>query len=319
MMEAEIGRDLKRARELLLAGELVAIPTETVYGLAGNAFDTEVVAKIFDVKERPHFDPLIVHLDSVDSVNNCASQLPMWAEKLTARFWPGPLTVVLPKKVNVPELATAGLPTVGLRVPNHPLTIELLKELPFPLAAPSANPFGYVSPTTPEHVFAQLGHRIKYILDGGACEIGIESTIVGEQEGKPVILRLGGTSLEAIRGVLGDIEIAKKGDVIAPGMHPSHYAPRVPMILGEPEEAQSNHGALRFKEPLPELSLSHQIILSPSGNLHEAAANLFKAMRQLDEMEGIELVFAELVPDEGLGRAINDRLKRASVLSVESA
>lgn len=318
-MEAEIGRDLERARALLLAGELVAIPTETVYGLAGNALDTEVVAKIFDAKERPHFDPLIVHIDSVRNLPKCASQLPSWAETLSARFWPGPLTLVLPKRESVPDLTTAGLPTVGLRVPRHPLTIELLKGLPFPLAAPSANPFGYVSPTTPEHVFAQLGHRIKYILDGGACEIGIESTIVGEREGKPVILRLGGTSIEAIQEVLRDFEIVRKGDILAPGMYQSHYAPRVALILGEPEEPQSNYSALRFKEPLPELDLNHQVILSPSGDLHEAAANLFKAMRQLDEMEGIDLIFAELVPDDGLGRAINDRLKRASVLSVEKA
>ncbi len=313
MTEAEIGTNLSAARELLIAGELVAIPTETVYGLAGNAFDVEALAKIFEVKERPYFDPLIVHIHSIEAVPMCASSFPEWAEKLAQRFWPGPLTLVLPKNDNVPDLATAGLPTVGVRVPNHALTLELLRSLAFPLAAPSANPFGYVSPTTPQHVAAQLSHRIEYILDGGPCTVGIESTIVGEREGKPSIFRLGGLSLEEIREVIGEIEVVNSGNIIAPGMMDSHYAPRIPMILGEPEEAQRNFGALRFMEPLPEIDLSHQLILSPSGDLHEAAANLFRSMRQLEAMKGLDAIYGELVPDVGIGRAINDRLKRASV------
>jgi L-threonylcarbamoyladenylate synthase len=284
-----------------------------VYGLAGNAFDTEALSKIFEVKGRPHFDPLIVHLASIDAVDSCAREFPAWAEKLARKFWPGPLTIVLPKNAMVPDLATSGLDTVGLRVPNHSLTLELLQSLSFPLAAPSANPFGYVSPTTSEHVRAQLGHRIQYILDGGASAVGIESTIIGELGGKPCIFRLGGTSLEEIRNLFGDVVLANDGAIVSPGTMQSHYATRIPMILGEPEEPQSNFGALRFMDALPEIDLGHQIILSASGDLHEAAANLFRSMRQLDEMKGLDVIYGELVPDMGIGRAINDRLKRASV------
>jgi len=312
MKRAEIGSNVDRAAELLRAGELVAIPTETVYGLAGNGLDEATIAHIFATKGRPHFDPLILHLHATSALDRYVTSIPGWAAALASAFWPGPLTLVLNKRDVVPDLATAGLPTIAMRVPNHPMTLALLAELSFPLAAPSANPFGYVSPTTPEHVLDQLGPRIEYVLDGGPCRIGIESTIVGEVEGQPTVFRLGGISLESLRHVLPDLQRSKENSIVAPGMMKSHYAPHVKLVLGEPEEAQSNFAALRFSETLPDISLNHQIVLSPSGDLHEAAANLFAALRQLDTMPGIDVAYAELVPDIELGRAINDRLKRAA-------
>ena len=204
---AEIGTDILKAKNLLEHGELVAIPTETVYGLAGNALNASAVAKIFSVKNRPAFDPLIVHVPNVNAVYEYVAEIPEKAYALAQRFWPGPLTLLLQKKSIIPDLVTAGLETVGVRCPDHPLTQDLLKILSFPLAAPSANPFGYVSPTTPAHVDEQLGDKIKYILDGGKCEVGIESTIVGMENGEVVVYRMGGLSTEEIESVVGNVKI----------------------------------------------------------------------------------------------------------------
>jgi L-threonylcarbamoyladenylate synthase len=319
-----VGVDIQRAAQLLEAGELVAIPTETVYGLAGNALSPPAVAKIFEVKARPHFDPLIVHLAGVDVLKNFVTEVPRWAAQLAEAFWPGPLTVVLSKKSDIPDLVTAGRNTVALRVPNHPLALELLKALPFPLAAPSANPFGYISPTSAKHVVDQLGDQIAYVLDGGHCSVGIESTIVGEQEGKPVILRQGGTSAESIAEVIGEIGISANSEshlasgAIAPGMLSSHYAPRTPLILDDPDSENSNLmkvGALRFSKIIEIVPHVQQRVLSTTGDLREAALNLFAAMRELDAMH-LDAIYAELVPNVGLGRAINDRLQRASVRGI---
>ena len=195
---AEIGKDISKAKELLERGELVAIPTETVYGLAGNALNVAAIAKIFATKNRPHFDPLIVHVSHFNSINSFASAIPEKAKQLAQEFLPGPLTLLLKRKKIIPDLVTSGLETVGIRCPNHELTLNLLKELSYPLAAPSANPFGYISPTKASHVNDQLGDKIKYILDGGDCEVGIESTIVGFENDKAIIYRLGGLSIEKI-------------------------------------------------------------------------------------------------------------------------
>jgi L-threonylcarbamoyladenylate synthase len=200
---AEIGKEVNRASQLLREGQLVGIPTETVYGLAANALDADAVLRIFEAKGRPHFDPLIMHLPDADAVKVHVRDIPPMALQLMDAFWPGPLTLVLPKQSHVPDIVTSGLDTVAVRVPSHPMTQALLRQLDFPLAAPSANLFGHVSPTTAQHVNAQLGDRIPYILDGGATTVGLESTIVGFEEGIPTIYRLGGLGVEEIERVVG--------------------------------------------------------------------------------------------------------------------
>src|SRR6478752_7357737 len=231
---AEIGTDILKAKALLEKGELVAIPTETVYGLAGNALNTSAVAKIFTAKDRPQFDPLIVHVPDLEHAKNYVEEIPDQAIALTRKFWPGPLTLLLQRKPIIPDLVTSGLPTVGIRCPDHVLTRELLKSLSFPLSAPSANPFGYISPTRPEHVNEQLGNKISYILDGGVCTVGIESTIVGFENDHAVILRMGGLSVEAIESVVGkvSVQIHSSSNPKAPGQLKNHYAPAKKLVLG---------------------------------------------------------------------------------------
>lgn len=310
---ATIGKEIKHAVELLNQGELVAIPTETVYGLAGNALNPKAVAKIFDVKERPSFDPLIVHIADIADVAPYTRDFPAKAKALADRYWPGPLTLLLPKKDIIPDLVTSGLDTVGIRCPDHALTRQLLSSIDFPLAAPSANPFGYVSPTRPEHVDDQLGTRIDYILDGGPCTVGIESTIVGFVEEQPVVYRMGGLSVEAIESVVGKVKVQlhSSSQPQAPGQLKSHYAPRKEIRVGNIQELLERYpkktGVLSYRT---KFDVAHQRVLSPSGNLSEAAQNLFTALRELDQAN-IELIVAEWVPDHGLGRAINDRLRRA--------
>jgi len=314
---AEIGTDLDKAAALLKQGELVAIPTETVYGLAGNALDNAVVAKIFAVKDRPEFDPLIVHVPSLLAAEEYVTSIPKKAERLAQLFWPGPLTIVLTKKDDrIPPLVTSGLPTVGLRCPDHTLTRKLLAALPFPLAAPSANPFGYVSPTSAQHVNDQLGKKINYILDGGVCTVGIESTIIGfENPEKPVIYRLGGLSTERIEAVIGKVDVMthSTSNPLAPGQLKSHYAPGKKMIIGTIEDLLQqfpahSSGILSFTR---DYHTPFQRILSPGGNPEEAAKNLFHYLRDFDQMP-IDIILAEFLPEVGLGRAINDRLKRAA-------
>ena len=204
---AEIGKDIQKAKDFLEKDELVAIPTETVYGLAANALNPIAVAKIFEAKERPTFDPLIVHTHSLQEVYKFVTNIHPALLKLAEAFWPGPLTLLLPKKEIIPSLVTSGLDRVGVRVPNHSLTLDLLSQLNFPLAAPSANPFGYISPTTAMHVEKQLGTKIPYILDGGSCEVGLESTIVGEENGEIIIYRLGGLSVDEIETIVGKVSM----------------------------------------------------------------------------------------------------------------
>lgn len=312
---AEIGKDIAFARKLLEAGELVAIPTETVYGLAGNALSPDSVAKIFDTKNRPHFDPLIIHVPDFGDVEKYAIDVPSNAKLLAQKFWPGPLTMVMKKKPVVPDLVSSGLDTVGLRCPDHDLTRELLRSLAFPLAAPSANPFGYVSPTTAQHVNDQLGEKIRYILDGGPCPIGIESTIVGFEDEAAVVYRMGGVTIEAIESVVGRVGIHthSTSNPKAPGQLQSHYAPGKKILLGNISGLMEAHqfekvGVISFQA---RYAKDYNIVLSPDGSLPEAAKNLFTALREVDKMP-VDLVITELVPDHGLGRAINDRLKRAS-------
>ena len=318
-MKTIIGNDLDLAKTLLSEGKLVAIPTETVYGLAANALNAEAVFDIFKVKERPAFDPLIVHVPSLECIDKYAMNVPALAYELAKTFWPGPLTLVLPKKSIIPDLVCSGLPTVGLRMPSHPLTLELLNSLEFPLAAPSANPFGYISPTTAKHVNDQLGGKIPYILDGGPCRVGLESTIVGFEGDEILIYRLGGLTLEAIRKIAPNCKLAlnTSSNPQAPGMLKSHYASRHPLYIGEitsliKKFAGKKIGIISFKDDFSASSdVVHQEILSPIGNLDEAAVKLFSAMRSLDAFS-LDIILSETFPDTGLGRAINDRLKRAS-------
>jgi L-threonylcarbamoyladenylate synthase len=349
VVHTETGHDIEKAASLLGAGELVAIPTETVYGLAANALNATAVARIFEVKNRPHFDPLIVHLPAgsgpespmsgMTNMGPCRDvakaeaylrrmlepwvrEIPAWALKLSRAFWPGPLTLVLPRKPVIPDIVTSGLDTVALRIPAHLATLELLACLPFPLAAPSANPFGFVSPTCAQHVVDQLGGKIPYVLDGGPCGIGLESTIVGEVGGKPAILRLGGLRLEEIEAAIGKVALAHTGGKpLAPGNLESHYAPRTPLHFDDLGYSQRGYAPgevalLLYKKELAGVPREQQRVLSPLGDLNEAAQKLFAAMRELDALclaRGLKAIFTQKFPDQGLGRAINDRLKRASV------
>lgn len=313
-----IGHDLEKARKILRNGGLVAIPTETVYGLAANAYDTDAVTRIFEVKKRPYFDPLIVHTHGLIEAEEFVERIPENAIKLAESYWPGPLTLLLPKKDIIPDLVTAGMERVAIRVPNHNLTYKLLESIDFPLVAPSANPFGYVSPTTAKHVEKQLGSDIDYILDGGDCHIGIESTIVGFDENQTVIYRLGGLEKEQIEAVVGDVILRphSSSNPQAPGMLLSHYAPVKKILTGDIDELTKTNpdrkiGILRFQPSLETKNEYPEIILSKTGDLREAAKNLFASLRKMDEMD-IDLIIAETVPEKGLGLAINDRLKRAS-------
>ncbi|WP_144607305.1 L-threonylcarbamoyladenylate synthase [Algoriphagus algorifonticola] len=317
---AEIGKDIIRAKSLLEAGKLVGIPTETVYGLAGNALNPDAVASIFETKKRPSFDPLIIHSDSMEKIKRWVLEIPEKLKILADEFWPGPLTLLLPREAIVPDLVTSGLDRVAVRIPSHPLTLELLKSLEFPLAAPSANPFGYISPTRPEHVQKQLGDQIPYILDGGACKVGLESTIVGIEDEQIFIYRLGGLDVREIEALVGPVQIKthSSSNPAAPGLLESHYAPTKPFILGDLDQLIQDHqnkkvrmGILSLQRTFSNLPIESQMILSEKGDLKEAAQNLFAAMRALDEQD-LDLILAERMPDQGLGKAINDRLNRAA-------
>lgn len=292
----------------------MAIPTETVYGLAGNALDSIVVTKIFEAKQRPAFDPLIVHIPDPNKIQTYALNIPQAAYDLADVFWPGPLTILLEKSLSISDLVTSGLSRVGLRCPDHQLTLELLGNLTFPLAAPSANPFGYISPTTAEHVGRQLGDKVAYILDGGACKVGIESTVVGFENEQAVIYRRGGIDKKSIARITGKlVEKIVSSNPSAPGQLTQHYAPRKPLWLGDIDDLLNKIGSQKVGLLLFEKSRGERIekVLSSTGDINEAARNLFAALRALDESEA-EIILAESVPEVGLGPAINDRLQRAA-------
>lgn len=314
-----ISKDISKAVALLNNEELVAIPTETVYGLAGNIYSEKAIQSIFETKERPFFNPLIVHIPSVDYLDTIVSYVPEKAKLLADKFWPGSLTLVLPKKDTIPDLITAGKATVAVRVPNHPVTLELLKQLEFPLAAPSANPFNRISPTTAQHVEGYFKDKIDMVLDGGACKNGIESTIIGFEDDEPIIYRLGSISIEAIATVAGKISIKNKKEQNpeAPGMLDKHYAPSTPTVLSDDiSEELKKHpnkrvGILSFKTSFENHAIQHQIIVSAKGDLSEATSKLYNALHELDSLD-LDIIIAEIFPDFGLGKSINDRLQRAA-------
>lgn len=313
-----ITTDLELVINSLKRGEIVSIPTETVYGLAGNALKEESVNLIFNLKKRPAFNPLIVHIADVNFLDRVAENIPDQAKLLANHFWPGPLTLILKKKASIPNRVTAGKDTLAVRVPNHPLTIELLKKLPFPLAAPSANPFGSISPTTARHVYKYFEEKVPFILDGGSCKSGLESTIIGFENDTPVLYRHGALALEKIIEVIGPVKELIKNDQNpkAPGMLSKHYAPQTETIRSENiHETIANYpnkkiGILSFQKIALPKDITHQEILSERGNLEEAARNLYAALHRLDQLQ-LELIVVPYFPNHGLGKTINDRLQRA--------
>lgn len=307
--------EIEAAARLIRDGELVALPTETVYGLGADATNERAVAKIFEAKSRPKFNPLISHVTGADE----ARRYVQWndtAEKLAEKFWPGPLTLVLPraKDSTIALLTTAGLDTVAIRAPDHPLAQALIRTAGRPIAAPSANRSGSVSPTRAEHVRESLGDRVKMVLDGGPCTIGVESTVLDLTTGRPTLLRPGGATREAIEAVIGPIAVSDalpSGDtpLKSPGQLASHYAPSVPVRLGATTVA-ADEGLLAFG-PAPLAGARTSLNLSPGGDLGEAAANLFAHLRALDAQKPSRIAVMP-IPETGLGLAINDRLRRAA-------
>jgi L-threonylcarbamoyladenylate synthase len=314
-----ISNDIDKAIDLLNREDVVAIPTETVYGLAGNIFSEKAIRKIFEVKQRPLFNPLIVHLHSVEQLQDMVSQIPSKAKILAENFWPGALTLVLKKKANIPDLITAGKQTVALRIPKHPVTLELLKALSYPIAAPSANPFNRISPTKAIHVENYFKDVIPMVLDGGECTSGLESTIIGFENNEAVLYRLGAISIEEIEKVIGKIKLNNKNEAspLAPGMLKKHYSPQTKSYLTDDVEhlvtinPGKNIGILSFKSPYEHLKVKHIEVLSKNGDLDEATSKLYSALHKLDSMD-LDMIIAEQFPDYGLGKSINDRLKRAT-------
>lgn len=312
-----VGTDIDQAAQLLRDGELVAIPTETVYGLAGNALNEEAVRKIYQVKNRPLANPLILHVASADQLPDYCESVPAAAYTLLSHFSPGPLTLLLPKKKIVPDLVTAGLPDLAIRIPRHPLTLQLLSTLQLPLAAPSANPFGYISPTTAEHVRRMLDGKIKYILDGGNCTAGIESTIVGFPGGVLTLYRQGAISREEIEKVMGPVQVNLQKKILAPGMMKAHYQPHTPFILCDDLQQQYHQyqdrrvGLIGFDQYADFAPRSDQWLLSEEGSLEIAASRLYATLHEMDQ-QGFDVILAQRLPETGLGVAINDRLTRAA-------
>lgn len=306
-----------KAGNILKSGSLVVIPTETVYGLAGDVFNEKSLAKIFQVKERPHFDPLITHIADREILFKLADiEGNKLIEKVIDKFWPGPLTLVLPKKDIVPDLATSGLSTFAVRMPSNEIALEIIRHSNGALAAPSANPFGYLSPTTAEHVYSQLGDKVDMIIDGGLCQIGVESTVLDLSKSKPVVLRPGALSVEDLIAELGEVEVYNRKTVTprAPGQLASHYSPGKDLIILDHNIVIDDHrkiGLLSFKGDKNGINYSTREILSTKGDIIEAAANLFKALHILDDSD-VDVIYAEPVPECGIGRAIMDRLYKAS-------
>ncbi len=307
---------IQRAAHIIRSGGLVAFPTETVYGLGADAGNPQAVARLFEVKARPRIDPLIIHVADMDGAM-IYGKFPESAFRLMREFWPGPLTLIVEKKSAAPDIVTAGLDTVAIRVPSHPAALALIREARCGIAAPSANPFGYVSPTEAQHVAEQLGNSIDLILDGGPCAVGVESTIVSLASHAPCVLRAGGTAVEELEAVLGklDVFIGAVQRPQAPGQLTRHYATQTLLeIVEEGREIIApgeRVGLLTLIPPANPRIYAAVEVLSPEGNLREAAANLFRALRHLDALS-LHRIIARPVRVEGLGLAIMDRLRRCS-------
>ena len=311
---------VSEAARLLKEGEVVAIPTETVYGLAGNAFEPKALAKIFAAKERPTFDPLIVHIADIAQLTDIAKDIPDSAYKLAEAYWPGPMTIILPKKDCIPDLCTSALPSVAVRFPNHPIAQAIIKESGLPLAAPSANLFKHVSPTTAEHVAAQLADRIAGIVDGGPCSIGVESSIIS-LVGELTVMRPGAITPEMFKAILGEVKIkestSKPGQpMLAPGQCDTHYRPQVPLYYGElPSGYTLPEHTVRIAFGTQAGPIPATVNLSATGDMVEATSKLYAFMHDLDDPK-YNLILVDPIPNTGVGMALNDRLKRASIKSL---
>ncbi len=308
-----VGRNIQIAANLIKEGKLVAFPTETVYGLGANALDPLAVAKIFEMKERPSFDPLIVHIAERDDIERLTGKTDERIFQIIDRFWPGPLTLVLPKSEIVPDITTSGLSTVGIRMPDSEIALELIRTSGCPIAAPSANKFGRISPTTADHVRKQL-YGVDYILDGGNTKVGIESTIISLSDKGFQVLRNGIVTREEIEEILPYDDTVQSKDVVAPGMLKSHYSPAKKMIISDGKNIhaidKSKAGFLSFSGTQEE-DYKKVIRLTENKDLKEYAVNMFAAMHELEESE-VEIIVAEPVPEKGIGMAIMDRLKKAA-------
>jgi L-threonylcarbamoyladenylate synthase len=308
---------IEEAAQIIRRGGLVAFPTETVYGLGADAGNPLAVARIFEVKARPHIDPLIIHVSDIESAER-HGKFPKSAHPLMTKFWPGPMTLIVDKQPSVPPIVTAGLETAAIRIPAHSAALALIRAAGCGIAAPSANPFGYVSPTDAGHVAEQLGNKIDMILDGGPCAIGIESTIISLTGQMPCVYRFGGIAVEELESILGklDLQTGDNPQPQAPGQLKRHYATRTRLVIADAidEDLNPDEKAGLLSLSLPENPQRYAAVevLSPSGNMQEAAANLFRALRRLDALS-LDLIIARPLPEEGLGLAIMDRLRRCSV------
>ncbi len=305
---------IKRAVAALNAGDVVAFPTETVYGLGADAQNSIGVAKIFEMKKRPHFDPLIVHISRKEWLPSLAREVPPEAQRLIDRFWPGPLTIIFEKRQAVPDLVTAGLRTVAVRMPSHPVALDLINSLGKPVAAPSANPFGYMSATKAAHVARMFENKLSLVLDGGPSSFGLESTIVAIEGHQVFVRRYGAVSLEDLRDLAGEVhEKGKHGAIDSPGQLPYHYAPNKPLtIINALDEVKTRASSLLlFRNPSKTPVSRYVRVLSSDGDLREAAANFFSHLIELDR-EDIDIIYAEQVPEVGLGQAMMERLRKAA-------
>jgi len=304
---------IKHAAELLRIGKLVAFPTETVYGLGTNALDAQAVARIFEVKGRPKTSPVIVHVSNLEMVGRVALSWPAKARTLAERFWPGPLTLVVPKTTEVPDIVTAGLPTVGVRMPSHSVALALIEAAQVPIAAPSANRFTQISPTTAEHVRQGLGDRVDYILDGGPCEVGIESTVLSLAREVPILLRPGGISrkqIEELIGAIGQADHEPTGAHPSPGMHPRHYSPHTALYLGHDGRVPRQGAGAYLQIRYPPLSAVRKVVAMPN-NAAEYAARLYSVLHALDA-HGYDWIAVEAPAPEAEWEGVLDRLRRAA-------
>lgn len=318
MFNTRIGDDIDGAVQLLKKSELVAIPTETVYGLAANGLDPIAIAKIFKAKRRPLSNPLILHFKDLKSISKYITNLPIFAEKLAKEFWPGPLTLLLDKTDAIPDIVNSGKKRIAVRIPEHSITLDLLQHIDFPLAAPSANLYGRISPTQASHVASQLNGTISYILDGGTCSKGLESTIVGFEEGKTIVYRLGAITVEEIESCLGSPVTIHDHKLIssqpeASGMVNYHYAPITP-IYDIKDFPSGNHnkdyGYIGFDQESKNIPIENQFLLSPKSDLKIASKNLYHALHYMDEKK-FDGIFICQFPAQDLGQSINDRINKA--------
>jgi L-threonylcarbamoyladenylate synthase len=309
------GKNIDYASRMLKDDGIVVIPTETVYGLGGNAININSINKIYSLKKRPKNDPLICHTDSLDKILKHVNKIPETAYKLAEKFWPGPMTIIFEKKNIIPNLTTSNLNTVAFRIPKKKITLELFKSLNFPVAAPSANIFGYISPTSIEHVHKNFSNGIDYILDGGNCKLGIESTILGLKKNKILIYRLGSLILNDIKKI-GDIELFNNEENY-PGSFKTHYSPRKKLYIGDIKSLCKSYqhkkiGILCFDKKYEYVDKKKQIVLSDKSCLNEASRNLYSSLYKLDSMKNIEIIISSLLPNDFIGTTINDRLKKSA-------